>query len=813
MKDTQAARIHITGIVQGVGFRPFVHGLANSLSITGWVRNTSAGVDIVAEGTQNNLQDFVTRLANEIPPLAKIDEFVVEPCQPDGFVEFQIKHSEPIPGAFQPVSPDVSICSDCLRELVDPGDRRHLYPFINCTNCGPRFTIIADIPYDRPNTTMADFPLCEDCSAEYYDPSDRRFHAQPVACPKCGPHVWLEPGNTLLDEEHSFQAQIFFGQKTLERQEAIRATQLLISQGSIVAIKGLGGFHLVCDATDTGAVSELRRRKFRVEKPFAVMMPDIDTVKRHCLVNDAEQILLESRERPIVILRRRQDSPIAREVAPHQDTLGVMLPYTPLHYLLFVGKDTRDSNSSITQATLPPLVMTSGNRSEEPIATENQEARQQLAQLADAFLLHNRPIHTRCDDSVTRHYSPKNNSKSQPDLLSTPISIRRARGYAPFPVLLPWHGPEILATGPELKNTFCLTREHYAFLSQHIGDMENLETFQSFQDGIAHFERLFHIQPKAIAYDLHPNYLATRYALERSNNESIPAIGVQHHHAHVAACMAEHALGGSEPVIGISFDGTGYGDDGAIWGGEFLIADYHGYQRWAHLAYMPLPGGDTSIRKPARIALAYLWKAGLQWDDNIPAVKSLKVEERNVLRSQLEHNINVVSTSSLGRLFDAVASLVGIRQEINYEAQAAIELEASVTLDESGIYPFDLKHSNIRNQTGNLEGVKLVDPIPMLRSIYSDTIEAVPSPVIAARFHNTLAHIVLLVCQNIRMEKDVNIVVLSGGVWQNITLLDKTYQLLQADKFKVLTHSRIPPNDGGIALGQAAVAINYLNQA
>ncbi|MEW5829947.1 MAG: carbamoyltransferase HypF, partial [Chloroflexota bacterium] len=574
MSDTQSARIHITGIVQGVGFRPFVYGLAARYALTGWVRNTAAGVDIDADGSREILEQFIVSLKSELPPLARVDHFEVDWGPARGFERFDIVHSEGRQGDFIPISPDVSVCPDCLGELFTPTDRRYRYPFINCTNCGPRFTIIKDIPYDRPKTTMGDFPMCPDCAAEYQNPLDRRFHAQPVACPVCGPKVWLESG---------------YGPHTAQHDPILEARALL-AEGRILAIKGLGGFHLACDATNAEAVAELRRRKLRVDKPFALMMPDLETVEQHCLVSEAERELLESRQRPIVLLERKPDSAIAPEVAPGQSTLGVMLPYTPLHYLLFADSIHPSS------FTLHPLVMTSGNLSEEPIAYTNEEALARLAPLADAFLLHNRDIHIRCDDSVVRVVTANPIANHQ-----LPIyPLRRSRGYAPDPIQLPFDLPPILAVGPELKNTFCLTRDKYAFLSHHIGDMENYETLRSFEQGIEHFERLFRIRPEGLAHDLHPNYLATRYALQRAEREDLAAIAVQHHHAHIAACMADNGLTGDEPVIGVAFDGTGYGDDGAIWGGEFLLADYRGYERVAHLDYFPLPGGDAAVRHPAR---------------------------------------------------------------------------------------------------------------------------------------------------------------------------------------------------------------------
>ncbi len=576
MSELHGAKLHITGIVQGVGFRPFVYGLAVRFGLSGWVRNTSAGVDIEVDGTAGKLDEFVLALKEELPPLARIDTLDIFTGEPGKFSGFEIIDSKTVEGAFQPISPDVSICEDCLKELLDPDDRRYLYPFINCTNCGPRFTIITDIPYDRPNTSMSSFEMCPECGAEYQNPLDRRFHAQPIACPVCGPKIWLE---YMVNNEL----------QTLEGENTIKKTQELLLEGKIVAIKGLGGFHLACDATNQAAVSELRRRKLRVDKPFAVMMPDLATVKENCIASPAECELLESRQRPIVLLKKRANSSIVDEVAPKQDSLGVMLPYTPLHALIF--NDSRPS--------LAALVMTSANLSEEPIATDNEEARERLSVLADAFLMHNRDIHTRCDDSVVRIFDKQ------------VYLLRRSRGYAPDSLQLPFEVPPLLATGPELKNTFCLTRDRYAFLSHHIGDMENYETLRSFQDGIALFEGLFRIQPEAIAYDLHPNYLTSRYALERAERENLAAFPVQHHHAHIAAGMADNSMDGSHPVIGVAFDGTGYGQDGAIWGGEFMVADYTGYDRKIHLDYFPLPGGDAAIKRPARTALALAVVAGL----------------------------------------------------------------------------------------------------------------------------------------------------------------------------------------------------------
>ncbi len=766
------AKVHISGIVQGVGFRPFVYNLAMSLNLKGWVKNTSAGVDIEVDGDKETLDLFLQKLRDDAPTLSRIDDFSASFGPGNGFTQFDIIHSESVDGAFQPISPDVAICDDCLRELFDPNDRRYRYPFINCTNCGPRFTIIKDIPYDRPFTTMAGFPLCPNCEREYKDPTNRRFHAQPVACPVCGPKVWLEVGATR--------------ESPLQNDDAMKETQRLLAEGKIIAIKGLGGFHLACDATNAKAVTELRTRKLRVDKPFALMMPDIETIERHCFVSDEEKALLTSPARPIVLLKKKPESTIVEEVSPKQDWLGVMLPYTPLHYLLFTNY----------QSLYSALVLTSGNLSEEPIATGNEEARERLAKLADAFLMHDRDIHVRCDDSVVRAFDdrPSTIDHKPSSVVHRPSSvypIRRSRGYSPFPVKLPFQVPPLLATGSELKNTFCITNGNYAFLSHHIGDMENYETLQSFEQGVEHFERLFRVKPVAIAHDLHPNYLATRYALERAERENLPTFNIQHHYAHVAACMAEHGL--TEPVIGVSFDGTGYGDDGAIWGGEFLVADYKSYQRAAHLEYFPLPGGDVAIKKPARTALALLWSLGMDWDDALESVKEFCAEDQVTLRVQLEKKINTPMTSSMGRLFDAVSALAGVRQKVNYEGQAAIEFEAMADSAEAGQYVFGVESGQV--------GVRSV-----VEALVKDTVAGVPIQKISARFHNGLAESVREMVKKISGETSLRTVVLSGGVWQNLTLLRRTLSLLRKDGFEVYIHREVPTNDGGLSLGQAAIA-------
>ena len=669
-----ALRFVVRGAVQGTGFRPYVFRLAGSLGLGGSIRNTPSGVLIHVEGEPSALAEFARRLPDEAPPAALLRAVESAPDDVLGQAAFTIGVSETGGELSVAVLPDLATCPDCVRELFDPTDRRHGYVFLNCTACGPRLSIIEGLPYDRPRTAMKAFALCPECRREYDAPADRRFHAQPVACPVCGPHVWLEhrAGEAL--------------QRSADDGAAIQEARALLTSGYIVAVKGLGGFHLACDATSSVAVSELRRRKLRVDKPFALMMLDMTIVEQHCFLRDAERELLESPARPIALLRRRPGSPIAPEIAPGQDWVGVMLPYTPLHYLLFAN------SMEPGRSLLPPLVMTSGNLSEEPIATDNAEARQRLASLADAFLMHDRDIYIRCDDSVARVV---NAESPQSEFSAGIYPLRRSRGYSPFPVKLPWQVAPLLAAGAELKNTFCITNRNYAFLSHHIGDMENYETLQSYERGIEHFERLFRVRPEAVAYDLHPNYLASRYAVQRAQREGLEAIGIQHHHAHIAACMAEHGFDGSHPVIGVAFDGTGYGDDGAIWGGEFLVADYVSYQRRLHLEYFPLPGGDTAIRHPARIALALLWSLGIDWEPRLASFANFTDEERATLRTQLQRGLNAPRTSSVGRLFDAAAALAAVRQRVNYEAQAAIEFEALAdgSLDEA--YPFEISAQTV----------------------------------------------------------------------------------------------------------------------
>ncbi|MBM3134548.1 MAG: carbamoyltransferase HypF, partial [Chloroflexi bacterium] len=836
------------------------------------------------EGAPAAVQSFLADLPVKRPPLAVIEKIETTFLPPVGYPSFVIEASAQAEGGFVLVSPDICTCPDCQRELFAPADRRYGYPFTNCTNCGPRFTIIRDIPYDRPLTTMVVFTMCPDCAAEYHDPADRRFHAQPNACPVCGPHVWLETSSARSNDLSRFQPSNcsarsndfsrfqpsscdarsndfsrfqpsscdarsndfsrFQSNNCLPRTtevvttntEAIAQARRLLVEGRIVAVKGLGGFHLACDATNDAAVRLLRQRKRRVDKPFALMSPDVATIEKYCFVSDGERQLLESPQRPIVLLRRRPESPISPAVAPGNNFLGVMLPYTPLHYLLLTDegrgtsyeervmsdeeRGTRDEGCS--SSVLRPssaLVMTSGNMAEEPIATDNAEARQRLAPLADTFLMHNRDIHVRCDDSVTRLFEGRE------------MLLRRSRGYAPFPLRLGFELQEILAVGGELKNTFCLTKGTYAFLSQHIGDLENWETLASFEANIEHFQRLFRVNPTIIAHDLHPDYLSTKWVNEgirQSGNQEISKsqiskspisnlqspIPVQHHHAHMASVMAEHGL--NERVIGVSWDGTGYGTDGQIWGGEFLVGDYTGFRRAAHLKYVRLPGGEAAIRRPLRMALSHLVNAygEAAWSLDLPALARLEPAERAVVRHQIETGFNSPWTSSAGRLFDAVSALLDVRDVVNYEGQAAIELEMLVAEDVDEEYEVIRKSGNqeiresdnARFPDSLITDALILDPAPLLRAVVDDLLAGTPRPVMAARFHNTLARLIVDTCGIIRQQEGLNKVCLSGGVFQNVTLLSRTLRGLREAGFAPYIHHLVPPNDGGIALGQALVA-------
>jgi len=760
--ETTGARVEVSGVVQGVGFRPFVYRLARKYHLAGWVRNTSSKVEIEVEGPLGEIQSFLGDLRNQAPPQARIERVLASDHEFQGYTDFAIRGSFSLAGEYQLVSPDIAVCQDCQRELFDPADRRYCYPFINCTNCGPRFTIIEDIPYDRARTTMRRFEMCPECQEEYDNPLDRRFHAQPNACPVCGPSL------NLFDAE---------GRKIPG--DEIEVTVSLLREGRIVAIKGLGGFLLACDATNKEAVAFLRQRKRRPFKPLAVMMTNLEEVREHCEVSGEEEGLLLSPQSPIVLLSwKRGVSSIVAEVAPNLRYLGVMLPYTPLHHLLMrrVGC---------------PLVMTSGNLSEEPISKDNDEATRRLKGVADYFLVHNRDIHSCYDDSVFIVEG------------GAPRAIRRARGYAPFPIHLPFSSQQVLACGAEQKNTFCLTKEGYAFLSQHIGDLENEQTLDHFEATIELYKKLFRVEPEIVACDMHPEYLSTKYALELKARQSgrLRCVPVQHHHAHIASCLVEN--GSLDRVIGVALDGTGYGPDGAIWGGEFLVADARSYKRYGHIEYVPMPGGETAILKPYRMALGYLSallprKVSL---NRLPLLSQVAAEELVVIQRQIERRVNAPLTSSCGRLFDAIAAIAGIRGEIDYDAQAAIELEMlapeGMTLSSCSSYPYSIHR----------EGRKRIIGVgQLLAAIVQDVERGTAMPLLSAKFHITMALIISDMCSLIAHETGLRVVALSGGVFQNRLLSCLAVAALERKSFKVLTHRLVPTNDGAIALGQAVIA-------
>ena len=736
-------RLRVSGIVQGVGFRPFVYGLATDMNLVGFVGNDTDGVFIEVESDAATLDRFVTELEASAPPAARIQRIESGDVQTTSNTSFKIVASHHAATGTALVSPDLRTCDDCLRELHDPHDRRYGYPFINCTNCGPRFTITERTPYDRPHTTMRPFEMCADCLAEYGDPTDRRFHAQPNACPECGPTVRTIPPS----------------------RDPIADTRQRIAAGETVAIKGLGGFHLACDATSDAAIALLRERKGRIDKPFAVMVSDLETARSIAAIDADETHLLTSRERPIVLVAKRTEAAVSDLVAPGNGYLGVMLPYTPLHDLLIEPGDV--------------WVMTSGNVSEEPIVTDSDDAVDRLGALTGSYLVHDRDIHVPCDDSVIRI------------LDGSEYPIRRSRGYAPFPVPLPFESPPILATGGELKATFCLASGRDGFMSQHIGDMENLETLDAFTKAVDHFIELFRIEPELIAADLHPGYLSTKWADRRN----LPVVKVQHHHAHIASVMAEHGV--LDPVIGFSFDGTGYGTDGTIWGGEILVGDYERFDRVGHLKPTPLPGGDAAVKHPARMALSHLHTAGIAWSKRLPPVSALSDADRALLKTQLERGINTIPTTSMGRLFDAIAAIAGVRQTVTYEAQAAIEFESLIDSTAGGTYTFA-----ITEQDGSL----MIDPSPVLRSVATDVAEGESTGMIAARFHRGVAEVIVATAERVRRRSGLTTVGLSGGVFQNVTLTQATRAALIERDFEVLVHRLVPPNDGGLALGQAVIA-------
>jgi hydrogenase maturation protein HypF len=749
--------IRVEGIVQGVGFRPFVYTLATGLGLGGFVGNDAEGVFIEVEGPPDVVTEFLAALERDAPPLARIERVTATAATPAGSSSFAIAASGPAGPSRTLVSADTATCADCLHELADPADRRFAYPFINCTNCGPRFTIVRDVPYDRPLTTMADFAMCGPCATEYHDPANRRFHAQPVCCPACGPRLrLLDPSGAALPGD------------------PIAAAAELLAGGRVVAVKGLGGYHLAADAADEKAVAELRARKHREDKPFAVLVADLAAAWRLCEVDTATAALLTSPARPIVLARRRLGGDVAAATAPGNQHLGVMLPYTPLHHLLL-------------QAVGRPLVLTSGNVSDEPIAYRDDDALARLGGIADAFVVHDRAIHIRTDDSVARVFRGR------------PALTRRSRGYVPEPVRVDRGFPrQVLACGAELKNTFCLAKEHHAFVSHHIGDLENAETLRSFTEGIEHFRRLFDIDPQVVAHDLHPEYLSTKYALELPDVE---LVGVQHHHAHIASCLADNGADG--PVIGVAFDGTGYGTDGTIWGGEFLVADLATFKRAGHLAPVPMPGGAAAIRQPWRMAAVYLDTAGLLDLDAAGVARpaaGLDVIRRNqdrwaAVTAMARRGINAPLTSSAGRLFDAAAAILGVRDAINYEGQAAVELEQLADPTETSAYPASL-------ETGDPFRIRGAD---LLQAVIEDLASGTAPEVIAARFHHGVAALIEAACLLLRDQHGLATVALSGGVFQNQLLLHAAVTRLETRDFRVLVHSRVPCNDGGISLGQAVI--------
>ncbi|MFQ5605020.1 MAG: carbamoyltransferase HypF [bacterium] len=747
-------KLVINGIVQGVGFRPFVYRLAREYRLGGFVNNRSDGVLIEVEGSAQRLQDFRQRLRSEAPPMAKIVELCTAEIDPLGENEFVIQASD---GKTQPttlISPDIGICEDCLRELFDPHDRRYRYPFINCTNCGPRFTIVERIPYDRPFTSMKVFPMCPACSEEYHNPGNRRFHAQPNACPQCGPKL------SLHDQDG----------REVAADDVIESAVNLLRAGKILAVRGVGGFHLAVDARNESAVQELRRRKGRAEKPFAMMAADLDSIGKYGQISELEAQALQQPTRPIVLLQAHAEHSLAPAVAPGNRYLGFMLPYTPLHYLLL-------------REPFDALVMTSGNFSEEPIAIGNQEALDRLAPLADYFLLHDREIRQRADDSIVRCVAGEMRA------------IRRARGYVPAPVFLAHPTRKrILACGGELKNTFALCRDEAVFLSQHIGDLDNPSALDFFEYSIEYLQQILQITPEVIAYDLHPEYLSTKWALKQTD---CPKIGVQHHHAHLVAVMAENGV--ETPTIGIILDGTGYGTDGTIWGGEVLIGDARRFERYAWLEPVALPGGAAAIRQPWRMALSYLFQAfGRElFQLELTFVQRVRRQQAEVIVQMIEKQVNAPLTSSCGRLFDAVSALLNIRHEINFEAQAAIELE--MALD-----PGCLDTYEDRLLARPSKGALPVDRL--IKAVVADIQKGTAVGKISARFHRTLGEIFLKSAQLARTEAGINRVGLSGGVFQNPYLFEYLIQRLKAHDFEVLTHKQVPANDGGLALGQLVIA-------
>jgi hydrogenase maturation protein HypF len=755
---TLRVQILVRGLVQGVGFRPFVYLQARRRELRGRVLNNTTGVLIDVEGEGGQIEAFINDIRTIPPPLSSIESVESTHSLDTGhYRDFRIVESATEGEKFVPISADIATCRDCLRELLDPKDRRYRYPFINCTNCGPRFTIIEGIPYDRRQTTMRDFEMCKACRAEYENPLDRRFHAEPTACSRCGPQLSLR-------DTHGIEVEL----DRVAGEDTVSRVRSLLLDGMIVVIKGIGGFHLACDALNADAVERLRRRKYREDKPFALMASSLDVIKEYCFISEQEEKLLSSGCRPVALLEKRASVVIPDAIAPRLKTLGFMLPYTPLHHLLLENMDC-------------PLVMTSGNISDEPICYEDEDAIQRLNNIADYFLFHDRRIHLRTDDSVARVHQGRE------------MILRRSRGYAPAPVRTSFKFQrQILACGAELKNTFCLTRDHQAFISHHIGDLENLETLRSFTEGIEHYKRLFCLQPEVIAYDLHPEYLSTKYA---NSLDEQARIGVQHHHAHVASCMADNQIEGD--VIGVAMDGLGFGTDGRMWGGEFFVANFLEAERIVHLDDMPLPGGAKAIREPWRMAAVYLHRTfGDEFFKlDLPFVREIDKSACITLNKMAATGLNSPLTSSMGRLFDAVSSMLGLRGTVNYEGQAAIELEAIAERSCFQSYEFEIEPSR---------GVITAEAV--IRHVVEDLLDGVTPSEVSAKFHLGVAHLIASVARKIRTERRLNRIVLSGGVFQNIFLLENVCRMLKDDRFEVFTHSRVPANDGGISFGQAAIA-------
>jgi len=751
--------VHVTGVVQGVGFRPFVHRVAAGHGLTGWVRNETSGVQIEVEGPSGALVAFLDDLRTRAPVLTHLEGVTTHRVRPRGYRDFRVVRSETAARGRLPVSPDVATCSACMEELFDPRNRRHRYPFITCTDCGPRFTVIQSMPYDRERSTMRAFTQCPECLREYRTPSDRRYHSQTNSCPACGPRLRL----------HGAAA-------ASEAEEALQSAAALLRSGQIVAVRGLGGFHLAVDATDAGAVARLRERKHREAKPLAVMVRTLAQARALGAVGPAEEALLESPQRPIVLLGRLSGAPLAAGVSPRLDTVGVMLAYTPMHHLLL-------------EAVERPLVMTSGNLSDEPIATGNAEARSRLAGVADAFLVHDREIVARYDDSLVRTVD------------GAPVFLRRARGYAPLPLPLPFPSPRpLLAVGPHLKNTFTLADGGKAFVSQHVGDLENLETLEHFKEALERFRTLFRIAPEAVVADLHPGYLSTRIA-EDSGLERLEP--VQHHHAHIAAVQAEHGVTG--PVLGVAYDGTGYGDDGRTWGAELMVSTLTGYRRLAHLRYAPLPGGDLAARRPWRAALGYAsLDAGAEAALG-PAFDGVSEEEWRVAHQQVRRGVNAPEASSMGRLFDAAAAVLGVRRVSHYEGQAPMELEAMAGNRAADPLPFP----SARDRWG----LRILDPVPLLTALAARLRLGEDPADLAARFHESVAFATARLAGRLCAEEGLDTVALGGGVFQNARLLSSLVGRLEAQKLTVLVPRLLSPNDGAVSYGQAAVAAARLHAA